>query len=55
MTCMSKTVTTIEEDEPVFEAMALMKKLGIRHLPVTADSTIIGVLSVADVLRALTE
>ncbi|MBH0186361.1 MAG: CBS domain-containing protein [Nitrospira sp.] len=55
MTCMSKVVTTIEEDEPVSEAMALMKKLGIRHLPVTADGTIIGVLSVADLLRALTE
>lgn len=55
MTCMSKAVTTIEEDEPVSEAMALMKKLGIRHLPVTADGTIIGVLSVADLLRALTE
>jgi CBS domain-containing protein len=55
LTCMSKAVTTIEEDEPVSEAMALMKKLGIRHLPVTADGTIIGVLSVADLLRALTE
>jgi CBS domain-containing protein len=55
MTCMSKAVTTIEEDEPVSEAMALMKKLGIRHLPVTADGTIIGVLSVADLLRAFAE
>lgn len=55
ITCMSKAVTTIEEDEPVSEAMAIMKKLGIRHLPVTADGTIIGVLSVADLLRALTE
>jgi CBS domain-containing protein len=55
ITCMSKAVTTIEEDEPVSEAMAIMKKLGIRHLPVTADGTIIGVLSVADLLRAFTE
>jgi CBS domain-containing protein len=55
MSCMSKAVTTIEEDELVSEAMALMKKLGIRHLPVTADGTIIGVLSVADLLRALTD
>ena len=55
MSCMSKAVTTIEEDEPVSEAIALMKKQGIRHLPVTADGTIIGVLSVADLLRALTE
>ncbi|MBH0193495.1 MAG: CBS domain-containing protein [Nitrospira sp.] len=33
-------------------AMSIMKKQGIRHLPVTADGTIIGVLSVADLLRA---
>lgn len=53
--CMSKSLTTIEEDEPLSEAMVLMKKQGIRHLPVTADGTIIGVLSVADLLRAFTK
>ncbi len=53
--CMSRSLTTIEEDEPLSEAMALMKKQGIRHLPVTADSTIIGVLSVSDLLRAFTD
>ncbi len=55
MSCMSKAVTTIEEDEPISEAVALMKKFGIRHLPVTADGTIIGVLSVADLLQAFTD
>ncbi|MDH4098775.1 MAG: CBS domain-containing protein [Nitrospira sp.] len=55
MSCMSKAVKTIEEDEPISEAIAIMKKEGIRHLPVTADGTIIGVLSVADLLRALTD
>lgn len=53
--CMSKALTTIEEDEPITEAMSLMKKQGIRHLPVTADGTIIGVLSVSDLLRAFTD
>lgn len=53
--CMSKSLTTIEEDEPLSEAMLLMKKQGIRHLPVTADATIIGVLSLADLLRAFEE
>jgi CBS domain-containing protein len=53
--CMSRSLVTIEEDEPMAEAMSLMKKHGIRHLPVTADRTIIGVLSVSDVLRAFTE
>jgi CBS domain-containing protein len=50
--CMSKSLITIEEDEPLSEAMTLMKKQGIRHLLVTADGTIIGVLSVSDLLRA---
>jgi signal-transduction protein with cAMP-binding, CBS, and nucleotidyltransferase domain len=53
--CMSKPVVTIEEDEPLFEAMSLMKKQGIRHLPVTADGTIVGVLSVSDLLRAFAD
>lgn len=53
--CMSKSLVTIEEDELLSEAMGLMKKQGIRHLPVTADGTIIGVLSVADLLRALSD
>lgn len=50
--CMSRSIISIEEDEPLSEAMTLMKKQGIRHLPVTADATIIGVLSVSDLLRA---
>ncbi|UVT16650.1 MAG: CBS domain-containing protein [Nitrospira sp.] len=52
-TCMSRSIVTIEEDESLADAMSLMKKQGIRHLPVTADATIIGVLSVSDLLRAL--
>ena len=50
--CMSRSLITIEEDESLADAMSLMKKQGIRHLPVTADATIIGVLSVSDLLRA---
>lgn len=53
--CMSKALVTIEEDEPLADAMTLMKKQGIRHLPVTADGTIIGVLSVSDLIRAFEE
>ena len=53
--CMSRSLVTIEEDEPLSEAMAIMKKQGIRHLPVTADGTVIGVLSVSDLLRAFVE
>lgn len=50
--CMTKPVVTIEDSEALSEAAMLMKKSGIRHLPVTEDGTIIGVLSVADLLRA---
>lgn len=51
--CMSRSVVTIEEDEPLSEAVSLMKKHAFRHLPVTADGTIIGVLSATDLIRAL--
>ncbi len=53
--CMSRSLVTIEEDESLADARSLMKKHGIRHLPVTADATIIGVLSVSDLLRAFEE
>jgi CBS domain-containing protein len=52
---MSRSLVTIEEDESLADARSLMKKHGIRHLPVTADATIIGVLSVSDLLRAFEE
>ena len=52
LSCMSKAVVTIEDSEPLMEALTLMKKESIRHLPVTEDGTIIGVLSVGDLLRA---
>lgn len=52
MSCMTKPVVTIEDSENLSEAASLMKKNSIRHLPVTEDGTIIGVLSVADLLRA---
>lgn len=55
LACMSRLPVTIEEDELLSDAVALMKKQGIRHLPVMADGTIIGVLSAADLLRAVEE
>jgi CBS domain-containing protein len=53
--CMSKPVLTIEDSEPLAAAIALMKQKGVRHLAVTEDRTIIGILSVSDVLRAYAE
>jgi len=52
LTCMSKPVVSIEENESLEAAMVLMKQEKIRHLAVTADRTIIGVLSISDLLRA---
>jgi len=54
-TCMSKPVITIEDSEPLAAAVNLMKAKGIRHVAVTEDGTIIGVLSVSDILRAYTD
>lgn len=53
--CMSKPVITIEDSEPLTEAVELMKKKGVRHLAITSDGTIMGVLSVSDLLRAYGE
>lgn len=53
--CMSKPVISIEDDEPLGTAITLMKKKAIRHIAVTEDGTIIGVLSVSDILRAYAE
>lgn len=50
-TCMSKPVLTIEDDEAMEAAVKMMKENGVRHLAVTEDRTIIGVLSVSDLLR----
>lgn len=49
--CMSKPVLSIEDDEPLMEAVKLMRDKGVRHLAVTEDNTIIGMLSVSDLLR----
>lgn len=54
-TCMSKPVISIEDSEPLAAAITLMKSKGVRHLAVTEDQTIIGILSVSDVLRAYSE
>jgi CBS domain-containing protein len=54
-TCMSKPVITIEDSEPIAAAIKLMKAKTIRHVAVTEDGTIVGVLSVSDLLRAYSE
>ena len=49
--CMSKPIISIADDEPILEGVRMMKAKGIRHLAVTEDNTIVGILSVADLVR----
>jgi CBS domain-containing protein len=49
--CMTRPIVSIEDSEDITAAVALMKAKGIRHLAITEDGTIIGILSVSDVLR----
>ena len=50
-TCMSTPIISIEGHEPLLEAVQLMKAKGIRHLAVTENNSIVGILSVADLVR----
>lgn len=49
--CMNETIVSIDSRSPIVEAVKLMKDRGVRHLAVTEDETIVGVLSVSDLLR----
>jgi len=49
--CMRKPPITIEGNQPIIEAVRLMKEKATRHLAVTQDGTIVGVLSVSNILR----
>ncbi|MBI3603684.1 MAG: CBS domain-containing protein [Nitrospirae bacterium] len=48
---MSSPVITIEIDRSAHEASDLMAEKGIRHLAVTQDGAIVGMVSVRDLLR----
>lgn len=48
---MSRPIITIEIDRTAHEASDLMAEKGIRHLAVTEDDRIVGLLSVRDLLR----
>ena len=49
--CMRAPITSIEGDRPIIEAVRLMKDQATRHVAVTQDGQIIGLLSVSNVLR----
>lgn len=49
--CMDGMIVSIDSHAPIAEAVQMMKDRAIRHLAVTEDETIVGVLSVSDLLR----
>ena len=51
MTCMREPIITIERNDPMVEAVRLMKEKATRHLAVEERETIVGVISASDILR----
>ena len=49
--CMRKPVVAIEGNRPIIDAVRKMKEEATRHLAVTQDGQIIGVISVSNILR----
>ncbi len=49
--CMDGMIVSIDGYAPIVDAVKRMKDRGIRHLAVTEDDAIVGVLSVSDLLR----
>jgi CBS domain-containing protein len=49
---MTKKVITIEERSSLLKAIAIMKKHGVRNLPVVKDEKLVGIITRGDILRA---
>ena len=47
---MSAPIVSIDETESIFEAAGIMKAAGIRHLAVSNEDQVLGMLSVRDLL-----
>jgi len=54
-TVMSSPVLTISPDATVKQGLSIMTDKFIRHLPVTDDSGVIGVVSIGDLVKAVIE
>jgi len=50
---MSHPVISIDPEMTIEQTMAVMTERRVRHLPVVVDETIVGVISIGDVVRAL--
>jgi len=49
---MTSHVICVAPDRPVEECMALMTKKRVRHLPVIEQKTLVGLISIGDVVKA---
>ena len=52
---MTETMVSVKPETTVQECMELMTKYGIRHLPVVSKARVVGMVSIRDVVRAVTE
>jgi len=52
---MTRTVVTCGEDETINDVMTRMTRGRFRHLPVTADGKLTGIVSIGDVVKARIE
>jgi len=52
---MSSPVVTVHPDDTVHDCLSLMTQKRIRHLAVVADSDVIGVVSIGDLVKAVIE
>jgi len=52
---MTSKVVTIDPDRTAGECMALMTEKRFRHVPVMEGGTLVGVISIGDVVRAVVE
>jgi len=50
---MTYPVICISPDESIEQTMALMTEKRVRHLPVVVDKTVVGVISIGDVVREI--
>jgi CBS domain-containing protein len=50
---MTEEVVTVSPENSIEEAMALMTEKKIRHLPVTVDNEIVGVISIGDLVESI--
>lgn len=52
---MSTTLTTVDPDETLESCMTIMTEKRIRHLPVVEDGKVVGIVSLGDIVKYLTD